>query len=201
MKFFIVNNGSALLDNIVHRITDAGHDYCIQEYSPFEVLDPKDADIIILSGGMQNEVADDLANGVPWYRHEFDLIQNTNKPIFGICLGLQMINVALGGTLKKLETLVESDSKKVTLMEDGKDLLGTSHLSVHEKHQWTVDRIADGLVLLGHSEDGIELLYDPKRSIVGAQFHPEKDVNDESKQLFWSLIDLVAQPVGVGHEK
>ena len=117
MKFFIVDNGSLYLKHIVNRVS-ANHDYIVQTYSPFEPLDAQDADFIILSGGMQNEVADDLDNGDPWYRHEFDLIQRTDKPILGICLGLQMIAVALGGSLSRLPSMVDTN-KHVVLTNEG----------------------------------------------------------------------------------
>lgn len=200
MKFFIVDNGSRYLENIVLRISD-GHEYRIQTYSPFETLDPQDADIIILSGGMQNEVADDLENGDPWYRHEFSLIQNSDKPILGICLGLQMITVALGGSLSQLPKLVDAE-KHVQLTKDGHRYLGHQEPVVHEKHQWVVrSHTNTGLKVLAKSDDGIEMLYHPTRKIIGTQFHPEIDVNNSSKQLFWGLIDLIAQPAGVVNAK
>lgn len=197
MKFFIVDNGSRLLEEIIARINGAGHDYLVQTYSPFEQLDPQDADMIILSGGMKNEVADDLGNGDPWYRHEFKLIRETNKPILGICLGLQMITVALGGSLQKLPALIESDSKVVGLNTEGQQHFNANQFIVHEKHQWAVKSYADtGLQLLGSSEDCIEILYHPARNIIGTQFHPEVDFVPGSEELFWQLIDFIAQPAG-----
>jgi hypothetical protein len=41
MKFFIVDNGTALLEDIILRITDEGYDYDIQKYSPYAPLRPK----------------------------------------------------------------------------------------------------------------------------------------------------------------
>lgn len=200
MKFFIVDNGSKYLDNIIARIS-THHEYFVQTYSPYESLDPKDADIIILSGGMQNEVADDLKNGDPWYRHEFTLIQESQIPILGICLGLQMIAVALGGSLKRLPYLVDA-TKTIYLTTYGQELLQLNTLQVHEKHQWTVTNYeSTGLQLVADSNDGVETLYYPERNIIGTQFHPEIDVNDESEPLFWKLIDTIMQPVGLQNEK
>jgi GMP synthase-like glutamine amidotransferase len=200
MKFFIVDNGSRYLENIVLRLADAGHEYHIQAYSPFKLLDPKDADCIILSGGMQNEVADDLDNGDPWYRHEFDLIRTTQLPILGICLGLQMIAVAFGGSLRKLPHLIETDTKHVHLSNDAKRYFASIIYTVHEKHQWVVDSYAStGLKMLAYSEDGVEMLYHPTRHIIGTQFHPEIDVSSQSKEIFWSLVNHITAPVGVAH--
>jgi GMP synthase-like glutamine amidotransferase len=199
MKFFIVDNGSRYLENIVLRITSEGHSFHIQTYSPFEKLDPQDADVILLSGGMQNEVADDLKNGDPWYRHEFELIRDTELPVFGICLGLQMITAALGGTLKKLPEKIVQDTE-VHLTEAGHRYLGHRSITVHEKHQWGVDSYAGtGLKLLATSNDGIEILMHPSRHIIGTQFHPEVDIDHTSKQLFWDILNLVTQPAKVTH--
>lgn len=200
MKFYIVDNGSKYLEHIIHRVTDAGHEYCVQTYSPFKKLNDQDADMIILSGGMQNEVADDLDNGDPWYRYEFELIETTNKPILGICLGLQMIAVALGGTLRKLPHLIATDTKLANLTKDGQQLLGANAYTVHEKHQWIVDNYSGtGLTMLADSEDGVEILYHAKKRIIATQFHPEIDVNPESKDIFWSLVEAVAKPVRIAH--
>ncbi len=200
MKFYIVDNGSKYLEHIIARIVEAGHEYFVQTYSPFEQLDAKDADMIILSGGMQNEVADDLGNGDPWYRYEFDLIKHSTTPILGICLGLQMIAVALGGSLRRLPSLIESDDKSVALTEIGQDLFATTHLSVHEKHQWIVDDYANtGLEILGSSEDGIEILRHPTKPIIGTQFHPEIDVTQDSGVIFWALVNAVTKRSEVVH--
>ena len=200
MKFYIVDNGSKYLEYIIARVVDAGHEYRIQTYSPFEQLDAHDADIIILSGGMQNEVVDDLDNGDPWYRYEFDLIRHTDKPIFGICLGLQIITVALGGTLRKLPSLVTTDTKEIHLTDAAKVKFSASTLTVHEKHQWIVDEYANtGLEILGSSEDGVEILYHPTKRIIGTQFHPEIDVTKDSGDIFWALVNAFAKTSEVMH--
>ena len=196
MKFFIVDNGSLYLKHIVNRVS-ANHDYIVQTYSPFEPLDAQDADFIILSGGMQNEVADDLDNGDPWYRHEFDLIQRTDKPILGICLGLQMIAVALGGSLSRLPSMVDTN-KHVVLTNEGEAYFSQQELYVHERHQWVVDS-ADivGMNILAHSNDGIEILHYPERNIIGTQFHPEIDASPNSPKLFWDILQVIEQPAEV----
>ena len=186
MKFYIVDNGSKYLYRIRERLV--GHEYTIDSYTPDSRLDPGDADCIILSGGMQNEVVDTHDDGYPWYHHEFDLINTTDKPILGICLGLQMVTVALGGTLRRLPSLID-ENQHVYTSHKGQKILGASKLFVHEKHQWVADSITGtGLEALALSKDGVEVVYHPTRNIIATQFHPEIDTNDTSADLFWKLV-------------
>lgn len=191
MKFYIVDNGSKYLPKIFNRLD--GHEYEVESYTPHKKLDPGDADCIILSGGMKNEVIDSHDDGYPWYHHEFDLINTTDKPILGICLGLQMVTAALGGTLRQLPELID-ENQHVHLSHLGQKVLGASKLYVHEKHQWVVDSIAGtGFEVLALSKDGIEVLYHSERNIIATQFHPEIDTNDSSPDLFWKLVHTVAE--------
>lgn len=196
MNFFIVDNGSLFVYEIAKKLKDAGHNVQAQVYSPHEPIKPIGADVIILSGGMQNEVNETLEDSEPYYRHEFELIRTTNTPILGICLGLQMINVALGGSLMQLPFSVET-SRAITINDKGRTLLGYDHISCLEIHNYVVDSYKDtGLVELATSQDGIEMLYYPDRNILGTQFHPEIFVNDTSEQLLFDLIGLIHRPKG-----
>lgn len=192
MKFYIVNNGSALIENVVSRLD--GHDYELVDYNVNTPLKPHGADVIILSGGMQNEVLDDHTDGTPYYKHEFDLIRQTNIPIFGICLGLQMTTVALGGTLKKMPNIV-FENKHINTNENGRKALGSNNLYVHKKHQWVADDIeSTGFNVLATSSEGVELLHHADRRIIATQFHPEVDIDENSEKLFWDLIALITKP-------
>lgn len=191
MKFYIVDKGSKYLHRICERL--AGHEYSIDTYMPHKKLNPGDDDCIILSGGMQNEVVDNHEDGYPWYHHEFDLINTTNKPILGICLGLQMVTAALGGTLRQLPKLID-ENQHVHVSHAGQKIFGASKIFVHEKHQWVADSIAGtGLEVLAPSKDGIEVLYHPTRNIIAIQFRPVIDTTDTSADLFWKLVYAVAE--------
>jgi GMP synthase-like glutamine amidotransferase len=196
MKFYLVYNGSLFQHELRNKIEQAGHTVYAQHYSPYEVLDPKDADVIILSGGKKNEVMEQLEDEEPWFRHEFELIRSTKKPILGICLGHQMIAVALGGTLLELPGEV-TEVVNVQLNDVGQQKLGYNNIHALETHRFVVDEIAGtGLIELARSNDGMEMLYHPERKLLGVQFHPEIFVNNDSESVFWDLIGLIASPVG-----
>lgn len=194
MNFYIVDNGSIFTYEIKSKLRLNGHSSIVQKYSPYTKLDPKEADVIILSGGWQYEVGDVLEDNQLWFRHEFDLIRNTDKPILGICLGHQMINVALGGSMLKLERPVQ-EVVSVSINSKGKSLLGYTKINVLEHHDYAVDNYSKtGLIELANSQDGTEILYHPERNFIGTQFHPEIFVNNTSEQLFFDLIGLIHRP-------
>lgn len=196
MKFYIVDNGSLYTYELAEKIRRAGHGVHMQTYSPYEELDPLDADVIVLSGGKKNEVMEQIEDDEPWYRHEFELIRSTNKPILGVCLGHQMVAVALGGTLLELPDEV-IEVVNVRLNDIGQQKLGYNNIYALENHRFVVDEIAGtGLVELARSKDGLEMMYNPERKILGIQFHPEIFVNEDSESVFWDLVGLIHSPVG-----
>ena len=200
MKFFIVDNGSLFTYEIVSKIEINGHSTHVQKYSPYEPLDPKDADVIVLSGGYQYEVGDVLEDNELWYRHELELIRTTDKPLLGICLGHQMINVAFGGTILKLARSVQ-EAVNIAVNPVGQAKLGYSRFRALEHHDYAVDEFNNtGLIELASSNDCVEVLYHPERKMLGVQFHPEIFVDNDSESLFWDLIGLVTSPVGAHSE-
>jgi len=116
-----------------------------------------------------------------------------DMPVLGICRGMQLINVALGGTL--LQHLPERyghhEHRRVlgsfdgadhdVLLSDGSTAAGAtgevSHATKSHHHQG-VDRLGDGLVVSGVStlDDLPEAIELPdKRFVLGVQWHPEAD--------------------------
>ena len=110
-------------------------------------------------------------------------------PIFGVCRGMQMINVAMGGTLiQDIPTQKPSDinHRPGNLSGTGHDIdlqpqsrsasvMGTTHLSVNSSHHQCVLDPAPGLKVTAWSPDGIPEMLEgyPDLRIMATQFHPE----------------------------
>lgn len=122
-----------------------------------------------------------------------------DKPILGICRGIQFINAVLGGTLyqdipAQYPTIVEHHQSppynipvhSVEILEDSPlyNLLKIKTMRVNSYHHQAIKRLAPSLKTAAVSEDGlIEAVYMPeKRFVWGVQFHPEfsfeKDINN-----------------------
>jgi len=110
-----------------------------------------------------------------------------NKPILGICRGLQIINVALGGSLYQDLSLVPTTLKhsqdptpewiathQVTVADSFlRPLLGDS-VWVNSFHHQAVDRLADELTPAAVATDGVlEAFESQTHPIYAVQWHPE----------------------------
>ncbi|MBC3189948.1 gamma-glutamyl-gamma-aminobutyrate hydrolase family protein [Pseudonocardia sp. C8] len=109
-------------------------------------------------------------------------------PVLGVCRGLQVLNVALGGTLvAHLEPGTVSHLSAETAPTDGTadhlvtfeqgslaaELLGPS-ATTNSWHHQAVDRCGAGLVVTGRTSDGvIEAVELPGAQVLGVQWHPE----------------------------
>ena len=133
----------------------------------------------------------------------------TGIPILGICRGMQLINVALGGTLyqdisSQIKNSVEHRSKEeevekpyheIKVMEDSNlfKMLGAKELSVNSFHHQSLKDIGKDLRVTSYSKDGvIEGIESTEPGfLIGVQWHPEKLVNDFPvfKGIFGAFID------------
>ena len=100
-----------------------------------------------------------------------------NKPLFGICRGLQMINIYFKGTLKQHILNHSEGSHKILLIDNFQDFLPLE--IVNSYHHQSVKKIGENLKVLYYSLDGeVECFIHEKHPILAVQFHPEMDKNN-----------------------
>ena len=134
----------------------------------------------------------------------FEEVLRLDKPVFGICRGLQFINVALGGSLyQDLATQypLKADHRmkppynraihKVNILPNTpfSDIIPCTELGVNSCHHQAIKELAPCLKTGAISEDGlIEAVYMPDRKFVMAtQWHPEFALNaDMYSEVFFA---------------
>ena len=118
--------------------------------------------------------------------------KSRGMPVLAICRGIQILNVALGGTL--VQDISSQCKTDISHDEDGPrdsrsheiavepgsliaDAIGTEHASVNSFHHQSVKRVADGMRVTARSPDGvIEGLESTDEDwwVMAVQWHPEE---------------------------
>jgi putative glutamine amidotransferase len=141
---------------------------------------------------------------------EIALLEHTlrrNIPIFGICRGMQVLNVALGGTLyqdlpsqmdhmvllgHRQETPKWQPTHEVEIDGDSKiaEIMGLNELKVNSYHHQAIKDLASGLVAVACAPDGVIEAVEAhdlsERWMIGVQWHAEamRGAGTEQRNLF-----------------
>lgn len=113
-----------------------------------------------------------------------------HKPILGICLGVQYINVALGGTLKQDIPNHKQVEHKIKVKENNilYDYVGGCYVT-NSKHHQCIDNLGEGLKIIAKSEDGIiEAVEDKQNKILGSQWHSEEMEDSSIFEIFKTML-------------
>ena len=105
------------------------------------------------------------------------------KPVMCICRGEQLMNVVLGGSLyqdipTQVDTLVKHGGGTWHRIgvEKGSvlyDLFGQDSLTVNSFHHQAVKKVAPGIRVTAHADNGIVEAYEYGDRLIAFQFHPE----------------------------
>jgi len=138
------------------------------------------------------------------------LARERGLPTLGICLGVQVMNVAAGGTLiqdidSELRTDIEHASepsdrhRHAVLVEKNtklSDIVGDAELEVNSSHHQAIRHVGHGLRVTALAPDGIiEGLEDPSHPFyIGVQWHPEDMITERSaERLFEAFVEAARQ--------
>ena len=177
-------------------------------------------DALLLSGGLDvdpiyyDEPPHQKLGDLDQVRDEYELAlakgaRDAGMPIFAICRGIQVLNVAYGGTLiqdlpseidgahKHEQNSVRQDSLSHRIrIEQGTKLHeiagGNEEIRVNSFHHQAVKDVAEGFVITARTSDGVvEAIEDPSHAFcLGVQWHPERTPsNDLTRALFSQFVE------------
>jgi anthranilate synthase component II len=189
MNIVIIDNYDSFTYNLSHLVEKIiSKEVTVLCNDKFEMADLKAFDKIILSPGpgLPNEAGKTL-----------EVIEQfkDNKPILGVCLGLQAIGVAFNCKLKNLDNVYHGIEKPI-YFTNNKTLIykevkeGTK---VGRYHSWVIDEnhLNKDLLITATDEDGnIMSLKHKIFELEGVQFHPESIMTLEGERIMrnWLLI-------------
>jgi putative glutamine amidotransferase len=139
---------------------------------------------------------------VPHERSDFEIsllktVMKLNKPVLGICYGMQLINVAANGTLyQDIDTQFSSDIDhrkdyhKIVIQENR--FLNKGEFSINSTHHQAVKKLGTGLEGFAFSSDNLIEAFQAKDYpfLVGVQWHPERLLEESlSLELFRLFIE------------
>ena len=144
-----------------------------------------------------------------------DEVFRVRKPLLGICFGVQILNVYLGGTLwQDVESQVTKPVKhEQTGMEDYRshtirvkpksllhELVGQTETRVNSFHHQAIHKVAPRLVAVAESSDGIVEAVElrkpqPGHFVLGVQWHPEIGWENDalSQRIFERFVRAAAR--------
>jgi len=200
---------------LVELRPDMAGDPVVDEPAVRTLLEEKEIDGILFTGG--GDVDPEIFGGtrgdtmlVHRLRDDFELALfrvglEKGMPMLGICRGCQLINVALGGTVRNLRHEEEFDgahlvkNHAVEVVPDSvlAETLGTNHLEkVVSLHGQVVGTLGDGVRVaatggVGNLPEAIEAdCSGGKGWIVGIQWHPELKINDPVQhKVYQTLVE------------
>lgn len=150
-------------------------------------------------------------------RDVFDrlLIENALEidiPVLGVCRGLQILNVALGGTLyQDLDYIPECNLKhdqyhdptlpthEVYIDRGTKlyEIMNDTCVKTNSFHHLAIKTLGEGLDVTARAADGVieAIEHHERRFVIGVQWHPEmmSATDPKMRSLFESLIQAVSK--------
>jgi anthranilate/para-aminobenzoate synthase component II len=182
MKTLIIDNHSKYINELSSMFSDV---VILSKENLTKDFDVAIYDLIVLSGGLNVPT---VMRHPEEYKYEIELIKNTNIPIIGICLGLEIITETFDGELQELPEEHRGLIKLQITNSDLEKVLGTSSIEVNEGHHIGIKQMPHDFISCAQSEHGIEILRHKEKPILGFQFHPE--ISNNKKLLDWAFETL-----------
>ncbi|MBU1317693.1 MAG: aminodeoxychorismate/anthranilate synthase component II [candidate division Zixibacteria bacterium] len=186
MRILIIDNDDSFTGNLKHLIAQRLQtDPVVVPYTRLSVVEPSQYDLIVISAGPGKP------SEYTGYRHMLD----SDIPILGICLGMQIINEYFGGETARLDGCIHGRTERIEF--EGRSL------DVARYHSLCVKRVGANLEVIAVNSGGVPMaLQHRSKRILGYQFHPESFLTTDGGYFIDYAIDFIhkARPQAVSSD-
>ena len=183
-RVFLIDNFDSFTYNIAHALAAAGASVEVRRADGVD-LDALEADppglLVISPGPGRPEDAKVSLEAILRFAGRV--------PVFGICLGMQCLNVAFGGSVGPAPEPVHG--KATRILHDGRGLFQglASPLRVGRYHSLCVLDVPACLEVTAHSEDGLPMaLRHRGLRMAAVQFHPDSFLTDDGPAMMAHVL-------------
>jgi len=178
VRLLLVDNEDSFTRNLEHLLaTVTGLTPALVPYSGFTPEAAHAADLLVISPGPGHP------REYPAYLPLF-ASDAPRLPILGICLGMQIINHALGGEVARLPGCVHGRAEAI-------DFSGR-RVRVARYHSLSCTSLAPGLVLDAATDTGVPMAaHHRDRPLAGYQFHPESFLTEAPEAFILHALHLL----------
>lgn len=184
----MIDNFDSFTHLIVHYVEQLNQNFtiCTNKTIPFSRLN--EFDILFISPGP----------GLPEQSGKLMLALNQfisyNKPIFGICLGMQAIALHFGGKLVNHSDNKHGTESTLTVLSPDQLFKNLPNsFKIGRYHSWSVEKkLPSEIINLAESEDGqIMAIKHVKLPIWGVQYHPESIMSEFGLEIFRNFLEAI----------
>ena len=134
--------------------------------------------------------------------YSLQLFMEQKKPIFGICKGMQLINLYFHGTIREVSNLQLHQHPRKDVFQPADNLAGNflhalfgPHMLINSNHHQCIDDIGQNLQIIQLAPDGTaEAVSHLSAPVFGTQWHPErmpKNSHPDTLLLFRYFVSLL----------
>ncbi|MEO1422467.1 MAG: aminodeoxychorismate/anthranilate synthase component II [Pseudomonadota bacterium] len=187
----LIDNYDSFTYNLVHYLGELGADVAVRRNDEINVQEAMAMrpEAIVLSPGPGTPDDAGICLALTAAAAE------TETPLFGVCLGLQTIGQAFGGTVGGAAQIMHG--KMGTITHGGQSVFAgiPSPLTATRYHSLSVDRanLPETLEITAEVEDGTIMgLSHRTLPIHGVQFHPESIASEHGHEMLNNFLKLAA---------
>lgn len=190
VRILLVDHEDSFVHTLANYFRQTGADVTtVRTPVPEEIFDRVAPDLVVLSPGPGKPDDFDCRGTIAEARRR-------GMPIFGVCLGLQALAEAYGGTLRTLHVPVHGKPSRVRVSTPGVIFSGLpNEVTVGRYHSIFADpvRLPREFEVTAETEDGIVMAFEHRHEPVAAvQFHPESIMSLGSEAGMRMIENVVA---------